>query len=195
MSNMKDMDSWTYLGKRRAASGDLGCCKTQLQWLLSLLRAQYWSYQNSHWEATGDNAYELHLLFQRIYAGDEENEGAGDEGLQGEVDSLAEKMVSLFGPYAVDQRVIMKMTAYWIGRWCQVPCLVSRGLYSEKDFHKVVQDTYDMLERMGRLSMGMDDFLMSLDSEHETNEYLLQRVLTHKLASSAWAELSENLSR
>jgi hypothetical protein len=189
---MNTLEDWSYDGSRRANLDDASCCVLQLQWLLALLRAQYWSYQNSHWEAVGDSSYESHLLFQRIYAGDD-SEGEGDDGIQGEVDQLAEKMVGTFGPEAVDQKVLLKMSAYWIGRWCQVGCLHERGLLSEDDAHQVIKDTYHRLKNMGRLTLGMDDFLMSLDSEHETNEYLLRQMLRRKQASQAWAEMARKL--
>ena len=56
-----------------------------LQEVLGLLKGQYWNYWTTHWQAKGENYYGNHLLFQRIY-----------EGMQGEIDTLAEKIVGYF---------------------------------------------------------------------------------------------------
>lgn len=167
-----------------------------LQWLLSLLRAQYWMYQNAHWEVRGENFYGSHLLLQRIYAGDEDNEGEDDDGIQGEVDALAEKMVGAYGGESVDPQALIKMTEKWICRWGAVEdCLHKRALLSEQDFQKICKWVYDKLKNLGELSLGMDDFLMSLASEHETNEYLLRQVLRSKesarMAAEDWSALAK----
>ena len=39
----------------------------KLQWLLACLRAQYWMYQQSHWQVMGPEYYGNHLLFERLY--------------------------------------------------------------------------------------------------------------------------------
>jgi DNA-binding ferritin-like protein len=156
-----------------------------LRHLLALLRAQYWMYQESHWKAQGIGGYGSHLLFQRIYDGDDDNEGEDDEGIQGEVDDLAEKMVGAYGNEAICTAVLIQRTAGWIARWSKVECLHARGLLSERDCQKVIKTTYDRLKAMGELSLGMDDFLMSLASAHETNQFLLRQVLRSREAAKA----------
>jgi len=153
-----------------------------LRHLLSLLRAQYWMYQEAHWKVQGGGFYGSHLLFQRIYEGDD-SEGEDDEGIQGEVDALAEKMVGAYGDEAICTQILMERTSAWISRWCAIECLHARALLSEADFQQVVRVTYERLKAMGQLSLGMDDFLMSLASEHETNQYLLRQVLRSKEAA------------
>jgi DNA-binding ferritin-like protein len=154
-----------------------------LRKLLSLLRAQYWMYQNAHWETKGPNFYGSHLLFQRIYEGEDEDDGE-DEGIQGHIDGLAEKMVGCYGPKAVCPMTLISMTSKWIARWCAVECLHERALMSEDDFQKCVKKVYEDLKAMGELSLGMDDFLMAMASDHETNQYLLRQVLRHKEAAA-----------
>lgn len=162
-----------------------------LQGLLVLLRAQYIHYQTSHWQVVGDAAYGNHLLFQRIYDGDEEAEGEDDEGIAGEIDALAEKMIGMFGPEAVNAVRIASATVPWLVKWSAVECLHRRSLEAEKDLQQHIRGTYETLKLTHTLSLGMDDFLMSLASEHETNEYLVQQVLDQpsKTASGAdpWA--------
>lgn len=152
-------------------------CLVMLRALLSLLRAQYWMYQNAHWEVKGDASYGSHLLFQRIYKGDDDNEGEDDDGIQGEVDALAEKMVGLIGIEAVDSCSLIAMVQGWLHRWSRVDCLHKRSLMSEQDAQAVMRKTYDVLKADDKLTLGMDDFLMSLASEHETNMYLIQQIL------------------
>lgn len=146
-----------------------------LRLLLSCLRAQYLNYQNAHWMTVGDSAYGTHLLFQRIYEGDEENDA--DEGIQGQVDGLAEKMVGKYGPDAVNGLILAQMVAMWIQRWSVIDCHHRRALKSEDDMQALTKQVYDRMKANGSLSLGMDDFLMSLASEHETNQYLVQQVL------------------
>lgn len=191
------VDNWTLVDEAGSPVNTdpsvRGTCVRQLQWLLALLRAQYWMYQNLHWEAQGDAGYGHHLLFQRIYAGDEDNEGEDDDGIQGEVDALAEKMVGAYGNEAVCSDALIAMVKTWVEKWGKVECAFRRALYSEQCAHACVRRTYESLKKMGALSLGMDDFLMSLDSEHETNEYLLRQVLRSKesaeRSAGAWRTL------
>jgi hypothetical protein len=163
-----------------------------LQWLLALLRAQYWMYQNLHWEVQGDAAYGNHLLFQRIYEGDDA-EGEDDDGVQGEVDALAEKMVGTYGNAAVSSAALIDKVNRWLHTWDQVDCLFRRALYSERCARICIRRTYERLKDLGAISLGMDDFLMGLDSGHETNEYLLRQVLRAKESAERtaadWAAL------
>lgn len=199
------MEHWSFMMTKEMSPGDREVVQGKsdarkqavdcLSWLLALLRAQYWSYQNSHWTVTGDSFYGSHLLFQRIYDGDEENEGEDDEGISGEIDALAEKIVGTYGPEALHSKSLLAMVGKWTCRWEQVDCLHKRGLLSEQDFKKVCRWVYEKLESLGELTMGMDDFLMALDSEHETNEYLLRQALRSKefakAAESDWASMNE----
>jgi hypothetical protein len=150
--------------------------------LLALLRAQYLLFHNAHWETTGDAFYGNHLLFQRLYEGDEEDES--DEGVQGDVDGLAEKMVGKYGPEAVDMRVIGPLMKSWCDRWCSLKeaCPKRRALKSEEDMQKVTKLVYESLKKWGTLSLGMDDFLMAMANKHEANQYLLRQVLRGKQA-------------
>jgi DNA-binding ferritin-like protein len=153
----------------------------KLKWLLALLRAQYWSYQHSHWTVRGDAYYGNHLLFQRLY-----------ESVQTQIDGLAEKMVGTYGISAINSEDLLGMFLYWNERWDVVDCLHRRGLTSEKDLQEVIQDTYEDLKDAGEISLGMDDFLMAVANDHETNQYLLQQVLRTKSAMQEWQPLKED---
>jgi hypothetical protein len=143
-----------------------------LQHLLGLLRAQIWNYQESHWQTRGSAYYGNHLLFQRLY-----------ESVADQIDTLAEKMVGTYGPEVVSAAHVSPKFQKFVARWIQVPCLHERGLLSENDFQDVTRKCYDRLKGLGELSLGMDDFLMSIASDHETNQYLLRQVLRSKEAA------------
>ncbi len=137
--------------------------------LHALMRAQYWMYQTSHWQAKGSSFYGDHLLFQRLY-----------ESMSEQVDTLAEKLVGIFGPEHVMMLESFKRTAFWVEAWSQIEDLHERGLQSEKDFQRVVRETYDAMEEEGSLTLGLDDFLAASASDHEANVYLLKQVLGNK---------------
>jgi DNA-binding ferritin-like protein len=154
-----------------------------LQWLLACLRAQYWMYQQSHWQVMGPEYYGNHLLFERLY-----------ESVVKQVDTLAEKMVAMYGADAVDAMDLGAKFEAWLRRWDAKDCLHMRGLMAEQDFQSAAQRVYEALGERGDLTLGMDDFLMATANEHETNEYLLRQVLRSKesarTAAADWAELA-----
>lgn len=135
-----------------------------LRALLALLRAQYWHYQNAHWTVKGGPFYGDHLMFQRIY-----------EGLQKEIDTLAEKAVASFGGEVVEPTSLAALMQGWLRRWSGIDCLHKRSLASEADFQNAVKGVYDAMKAEGTLSLGMDDFLMAIANDHETNTYLVQQ--------------------
>jgi len=134
--------------------------------VLSILRAQYISYQTSHWQVKGQNFYENHLLFQRLY-----------EAVQGEVDGTAEKLVGLVGPDSVALEVQIELIEDWCERWAATSDHHLRGLRSERDVQAVLKNAYDEIKASNAMTLGLDDFLMATASAHDTNAYLLQQVL------------------
>ena len=133
-----------------------------LQEVLSILRAQYWSHQTNHWQTT---QYDNHLLFQRLY-----------EGIEDEIDTLAEKLVGYFGESSVDQSELINKTQYWVEKWNKTKDVVDRGIESEKDLQKALRLSYDMLKANEEISLGLDDFIMATANKHETHLYLLGQV-------------------
>jgi len=136
--------------------------KEILQEVLAILKGQYWSHQTNHWQT---NVYGNHLLFQRLY-----------EGVQKEIDTLAEKLVGYFGEETVDQSALIEKTQYWVDKWNKTKDPVDRGLESEKDLQKAVSYAYNKLKNQDDLSLGLDDYLMALANAHETNLYLLGQI-------------------
>lgn len=197
MTSDVSLQEWTVVNEGQPETGTLNDCIRQLQWLLAQLRAQYWMYQHAHWEVQGDSFYGHHLMLERIYDGDDA-EGEDDEGIRGEIDALAEKMVGTYGNVAVCSKTLIVMVDRWLKIWDRVDCLIRRALYSEQCVRACIKQTYKILDQAGSLSFGMDDFLMALDSEHETNEYLLKQVLrsqeSAQESAGGWAELQKGAS-
>jgi hypothetical protein len=138
-----------------------------LRIVLAILRAQYLSYQTSHWQTRGPAYYGNHLLFQRLY-----------EGVQAEIDALGEKLVGYFGIEAVDLEVSLDLISEMVGRWCSHECPFRRGLASEgelQDALSIVRNSWP--EEYVPLPLGLDDWLAATANAHESNQYLLQQVL------------------
>jgi hypothetical protein len=51
------------------------------------------------------------------------------------------------------------------------------ALEAEKDFLKFSQDAYNCFEEEGKLTLGLDDMIMSIASKREEVVYLLQQSL------------------
>lgn len=134
--------------------------------MLAILRAQYLSYQTSHWQASGDSYYGNHLLFQRLY-----------ESVTAEIDGLAEKMVGFLGSEAVHIAPQVQKIAAYATAWSEVSCPFHRGLASEKAAQEAFQSCYDKIKAAKAMTLGLDDFIMATANAHETNSYLLQQVM------------------
>lgn len=135
--------------------------------LLALLRAQYMSYQTSHWQQAGVAYYGNHLLFQRLY-----------ESVTDQVDQLAEKIVGYLGAPPVDLGPQARLVSQYAARWNAVQdCHHKRGLQSEQDCQEAIKAAYDGIKAAKAMTLGLDDWLMATANAHEENQYLLQRVL------------------
>jgi DNA-binding ferritin-like protein len=135
-----------------------------LQEVLGLLKGQYWNYWTTHWQAKGPNAYGNHLLFSRLY-----------EGIQAEIDTLAEKIVGYFDENAVENSVVMEKMHNWFDPWCKISDPFERAIQSEQDMQNAFKAAYERLKEDKDISLGLDDFLMATANAHETNLYLLQQ--------------------
>ena len=135
--------------------------------VLGCLRAQYLSYQTSHWQVVGQSFYGNHLLFARLY-----------ESVQAQVDGLAEKLVGYLGREVVSLDHQIKHIAAYTMRWSQIDCHHKRGLQSEADLQAALKRAYDGIKQVNAMTLGLDDWIMATANAHEENEYLLQQALT-----------------
>jgi DNA-binding ferritin-like protein len=134
--------------------------------ILACLRAQYLSYQTSHWQAIGPNAYQDHLLFERLY-----------KSVEDQIDTLAEKLSGLTTSDEVSLAIQGPKIQHYLSQWGKIKNHHERGLHSEKIFQHLLRDAVECLEQTGQLTLGLDDFIAATASEHETNMYLLQQSL------------------
>ena len=129
--------------------------------LLATLRAMQVFYHSAHWQASGANAYGTHLLFERLYL-----------GVLDQIDTLGEKLVGLFGSGVVDASAIAAAVPGQIGSWAGDDNL-ARGIAAETALQASIRETYDTLKASDQLPAGLDDFLLSVADDHDTNLYLL----------------------
>lgn len=137
---------------------------TALEEVFGVLRAAHWFHWTAHWQSKSQ--YGDHLLFERLYT-----------GVTDEIDTLAEKLVGYFGEGGVDPNVSLSHTSLWIQKWTLGGSMatISGALQAEQDIQDVLKATYDALKADGKLTLGLDDFIMAVANAHETNIYLLQQ--------------------
>jgi len=135
--------------------------------VLGCLRAQYLSYQTSHWQVVGQSFYGNHLLFNRLY-----------ESVMLQTDSLAEKLVGYLGREVVDLNHQMRHITGYTMAWSQIDCHHKRGIRSEQDLQAALRRAYDGIKQAQAMTLGLDDWIMATANAHEENEYLLQQALT-----------------
>jgi hypothetical protein len=146
--------------------------EVELKKYLALMKAIQNYYQHAHWISKGEPYYGDHLLFERLYG-----------SMNGQIDSLAEKMVGLGGDHFVCVKTVMSMTAKILSH---LPFmdentlgyeLAKSAIKLEKMFLACTKNLYKKMKDDGSLTLGFDDMLMSLHNEHESNVYLLgQRI-------------------
>lgn len=142
------------------------CSKTAALYIASL-KAIALIHQHSHWTTKGDTFYGDHLLFERIY-----------NSALGNLDTAAEKFMGLFGPdcldYALQAELLNKVLLKYKGLEGEP---LSMSLSIEKDFIKFSQDAYNCFKDEGKLTLGLDDMVMTIASKREEAVYLLQQPL------------------
>lgn len=153
--------------KKHASHGD---AQKLLSNLLAYLRAAREAHKTAHWQASGPTFYADHLMFDRLY-----------KSLKTEVDTLAEKMVSMFGGKAVELSDQLEIQTYLASVWEKQQDLIVRALVIEEGIQRMFEATYEKLEEIGFMTLGLDDFIMGSASEHETNLYLIKQRLGESL--------------
>lgn len=141
---------------------DLSC------YYIALIRSVSLVHQNNHWLTKGSNFYSNHLLFERIY------KSAAEDS-----DLAAEKLIGLFDDDVLD----LHMQAQMIGRTLEHFSSgnpIKTSLEAEKKFLDYSEKFYNILREDdggAKLSLGLDDMLMSIASNREGAVYLLQQSL------------------
>jgi len=130
-----------------------------------ILRAQYQSYQTSHWQVMGTSFYGNHIMFQRLYGSVTED-----------IDGLGEKLVAYSGVDAVCPAAALECMLNCIEQWMTERDHVRRGLRSEADLCAAIDALYASCDKCGyKMPRGLDDFMAALANAHETNNPLLKQ--------------------
>lgn len=139
--------------------------RSRLLNLLALLRAAQLVHHTAHWQTRGATFYSDHQLFARLY----------DDVLE-EADGLAEKLVYLLGPEAVDalDQVVRLHAA--VRKAVEVSVdLVQRSYALEMSLQAAIAAAREGLAAEGKLPLGLDNYLAGLADAHETACYLLRQ--------------------
>lgn len=137
---------------------------------IATLRAIALVHQHNHWTTRGAEFYADHLLLERLY-----------NSAQEDVDSAAEKFIGLFGDSVLSYDLQTELLAKVLGKYSDLEgSPVEMSLAIEKDFLKFSQDAYYVFKGDSKLSLGLDDMIMSIASQREESVYLLQQVLKGK---------------
>jgi DNA-binding ferritin-like protein len=161
-------EAFTEKSKLKRMKKSSGVCNSSLlQMLLAILRGAHFAHWTSHWQVKGTNFYGDHEMMDRIY-----------NTLIEEIDTLAEKIVSTYGGDAVNMVEQAQIIANQLLPLVDAHSMndpIRRALLIEEGLQVVFKNIYALLTRPGGLSLGMDDFLMSIANAHETNLYLLRQ--------------------
>lgn len=126
-------------------------------------------YQTAHWLSKGNQSYSDHLLYERLY-----NE------VSGTLDKIAEKWIPTFGEDSINPSEVTRISAEHLSSFKDAKPtpdnLAKIAIQFQKEALKLTTELY-MKKKNEDISLGMDDFLMSLCNDHEHRLYLLnQRV-------------------
>jgi DNA-binding ferritin-like protein len=132
--------------------------------LLGLLRAMQIHYHMLHWQAHGPSFAGDHKMYKTIY-----------KSVTSEIDTWAEKLVYYVGPQSVSDSQVVGSINYWISRWGKLTSEAEIAIVPELDFQTLSRSVIEDLRKSGKLSLGIDDFIMSSCNNHERNLYMLQQ--------------------
>lgn len=134
---------------------------------IATLKAMAIIHQNNHWTTRGSTFYGDHLLFERLY----------DSTLKN-VDNAAEKFMGVFGDQVLNYDLQTDILHKVLLKYKNLEGSPSQmSLAIEKDFIKFSKDAYNCFEEEGKLTLGLDDMIMSIANQREESIYLLQQVL------------------
>lgn len=123
-------------------------------------------HKHSHWTTKGIPFYGDHLLFDRLY----------DSTLK-DLDAAAEKFIGVLGDECLDYETQIDLLGKVMSKYNNVVGVApaQASLACENDFLKFSQAAYDSFEADGALTLGMDDMIMAIASNHEESVYLLKQ--------------------
>jgi len=101
-----------------------------------------------------------------------------------EIDTLAEKIISIYGHMALTDEKLILASGKFLSLhptsddgYGYSSSIYSRALLMEQQLQAMLREVYESMKADGVLSLGMDDFLMATANSHETAIYLLSQRL------------------
>jgi len=148
-------------------------------------------YQHFHWGTFGENFYEDHLMYEKLY-----------NSLSEEVDGIAEKLIGLDSNGVVDlikvsecKNDIFKNLMSDFNVKSDSSTYYEFAMFMEHSFLKISEKLYESLESSGNLTMGLDDLMTAVYSTHEDNIYFLkQKYLSVSLSKPESAKNIEDIN-
>lgn len=132
--------------------------------LLGHMKALYWFHWTAHWQTAG--SYGDHLLFERM-----------KDAVEGEIDSLAEKIVGYYGAHVVEPWHVLQHEHQGMAPEGSGEDLLGTALSMERGFQQFLSAVYDMLGNLEMLPIGLDDYLQAVANTHDAHVFLLQQRL------------------
>ena len=142
----------------------------QLSVMLVYLRYLAMIHQNHHWVTKGDPFYGDHLLYQRLYAGVNE-----------EIDTVAEKAIGLGSTANVDimlqtKQIMSLVQGYGMTSTLPQPSDLARRSYqAEMSFLKATSHIVEHIKDCGMMTRGLDNMIAGIEDAHESSIFLLKQ--------------------
>jgi DNA-binding ferritin-like protein len=146
--------------------------------IVGMLEGMTVLFQTFHWKVNGNSFYGDHLMFQRIY-----------EGIEGQIDGVAEKAIGLGSPNLISSEKITETMEVFLDHVNNMHSLVTdddninflyakRGKDTIELFIHTVEKMMMDLQDKDLLTKGLDNLLAGILDEQEGFVFLLkQRVL------------------
>jgi DNA-binding ferritin-like protein len=132
---------------------------------VATLKAISLIHQQAHWLTNGPNFYGNHKLFEEIYKSTLED-----------LDTAAEEVVGVFGEDSLNYEYQTELLNKLLLKYKNLSLTDGQASVAvEQDFIKFCREAYNCFETEGRLSLGLDDVIMSIAANHEKNLYLLNQ--------------------
>lgn len=143
------------------------CCKMAALFVASL-KGMSLIHQHNHWTTKGESFYGDHLLFKRLY--DSANE---------DLDAAAEKFIGVFGEECLDYKLQSELLNKVLNKYNQLEgSPLEMSLAIEEEFVALCNHAYDCFETEDRMTLGLDDMIMSTANKREESVYLLKQALS-----------------
>ena len=134
---------------------------------IASLKALSLVHVHNHWTTRGASFYGDHLLFERLY-----------KNILEDLDLAAEKFMGLFGDECLNYDLQTELLSKVLSKYKNLEgSPLEMSLSALKDCIKLCRDAYNCFEEEGKLTLGLDDMLMSIASNLEEGVYLLQQAL------------------